>query len=330
MEILRIEQYNDEFSEKWDEFILCDSVNGTFLQTRNFLNYHPTDRFEDNSLIVYKGNNTVVAVIPACIILEEEGITFYSHRGSTFGGIIVNKAFNNIKHVDLIIQSLQKYLVANKYNKIVIKNTNHIFAKGNVDLVDYFLFKNDYQSYDELSFYIDFNEYKEDIISNFSASRRRDYKYSLKNNLEFIKLETNEEIELFYNILCNNLMKFGSEPVHTLKELFDFKENRLNNIIEFYGVYLQNTLIAGSMVFKFDNKVFHTQYLAADQAYLKLFPMNFLDTNLIKTARDEGFEYFSFGISTEDDGKILNYNLAEFKEGFGTLYSLNKTFYKNI
>lgn len=330
MQTLRIEQYNDDFEEKWDKFVLKDSMNGTFLQTRNFLNYHPKDRFLDGSLIIYKGNNTVIALIPACTICEDNEKILYSHMGSTFGGIIINKSFNNIEHVDAIIQALNNYLKDNNYNKIVLKNTSDLFSNGNINLIDYFLFKDGYLSYDEISFYIDFKEYKEDIISNFTASRRRDYKYSLKNNLEFKKLITSEEIELFYNILCSNLKKFDSKPVHTLNELIDFKENRLNDIVDFYGVYLDDILIAGSMVFKFDSRIFHTQYLAADQNYLNLYPMNFLDTNLIKTAKNEGFKYFSFGISTENHGQILNYNLAEFKEGFGTTYSLNKTFYKNL
>ena len=33
--------------------------------------------------------------------------------------------------------------------------------------------------------YIDFDHYNEDVLSNFSYGRRRDYKYSLKNNLLF-------------------------------------------------------------------------------------------------------------------------------------------------
>lgn len=330
MVTLTIEQYKEEYEEKWDKFILNNSINGTFLQTRNFLNYHPKERFLDDSLIIYKGNDTIVAVIPACIIYEGDMKVFYSHLGSTFGGIIINKSFNNIEHVDAIIQALNNYLEDNNYNKIVLKNTSDLFSNGNINLINYFLFKDGYLSYDEISFYINFKEYRDDIISNFSASRRRGYKHSLKNNLEFKKINSSEELELFYSILCSNLEKFDSKPVHTLNELIDFKENRLKDIVDFFGVYLENTLIAGSMVFKFDGKVFHTQYLAADKKYLNLYPMNFLDMNLIKTAKEEKFEYFSFGISTENHGQILNYTLAEFKEGFGTAYSINKTFYKNL
>ena len=58
--------------------------------------------------------------------------------------------------------------------------------------------------------------------------------------------------------------------------------------------------------------------------------MEFMDTNMIKVAKDSGFEYFSFGISTEDHGKVLNEGLALFKEGFGTEYSVNRTYYKEM
>lgn len=325
---LRIEQYSDEFEKKWDEFVLNNSINGTFLQTRNFIKYHPKGAFLDNSLIIFKGSNTIVAVIPACVYYEENLKTFYSHMGSTFGGIILNKKFNDIEHVNEIIKVLNNYFEKGIYSKVIFKNTSQLFSVGNINLIDYFLFKDEYNCYDEISFYIDFKEYNEDIVSNFTASRRRGYKYSLKNNLEFKKLTTCNEIKLFYDILCNNLKKFNSKPVHNINQLIDFKENRLTKVVDFYGVYFKDNLIAGSMVFKFDTKVFHTQYLAADQNYLNLYSMNFLDTNLIKTAKEEGFEYFSFGISTENNGRILNYNLAEFKEGFGTTYSINRIFYK--
>ena len=89
-------------------------------------------------------------------------------------------------------------------------------------------------------------------------------------------------------------------------------------------------MLAGSMVFKFNKQVFHSQYLASDQNNLKLFPMEYLNTNLINTAKKEGYKTFSFGISTEDHGKILNEGLAQFKEGFDSLYCINRTYLKKL
>ena len=56
--------------------------------------------------------------------------------------------------------------------------------------------------------------------------------------------------------------------------------------------------------------------------------MNFLDANLIRVAKERDFEYFSFGISTEEQGKYLNKKLMQFKQGFGGKYGINKTYFK--
>ena len=327
---LSIVKYNDSFESKWDTFIEKESLNGTFLQSRKFLNYHPKERFKDHSLIVLKGTNTIVALIPACEIDDEGNKTLYSHMGSTFGGIIVNRNSYNVKHIETIISALEEYCIQNSFNEMILKNSSAIFSKDRMDLIDYFLFKNNYKYYDELSFYVDCKKLPDDIISAFSSGRRRDYKYSLKNGFEFKKLEKDSEIEEFYNLLLGNLKKFNKKPVHSLDEILEFKNSRLKNIVEFYGVYQQNKMLSGSMVFKFEKEVFHTQYLASDQNNLKLFPMEFLNTNLIRIAKEQGYEYFSFGISTEDHGKVLNEGLAIFKEGFGSSYSVNRTYCKKL
>ena len=324
---LSIRLYDRDMKENRYYFVLHHSINGTFLQTRNFLDYHG-NRFRDTSLLVIKNEHTVIAVVPACTCQIEEKKVFSAHMGSTFGGIVIAKEFNDIEHVQGLMDCLEKWFVDNQYNEVWLKCTSEIFAVGNVNLLYYFLFQRGYHSYDEISSYIDFNNYQEDILSNFSYGRRRDYKYSLKNKLEFRMIDTEKEISSFYEILCKNLKKFDAVPVHSLAELLEFKESRLTDIVEFYGVFWEKRMIAGSMVFNFSNRVFHTQYLAADPEYLKMFPMNFLDTNLIMTAKNRGIRYFSFGTSTEEKGKILNKHLAQFKEGFGTEFGINKNFCK--
>lgn len=89
-------------------------------------------------------------------------------------------------------------------------------------------------------------------------------------------------------------------------------------------------LIAGGMVFLFNNQTFHTQYLAVKQDCTNLFSNEFLYTNLTNQAKNQGFRYISFGTSTFKKGKVLNRPLAQFKEGFGTSCYINKTFIKHF
>ena len=49
---LTVQPYIADQEAAWDRFVMQESGNGTFLQTRNFLNYHPAGRFEDASLVV--------------------------------------------------------------------------------------------------------------------------------------------------------------------------------------------------------------------------------------------------------------------------------------
>lgn len=322
-----IEKYNDYFQDRWDKFVLNDSMNGTFLQTRNFLDYHPRGRFIDNSLLFLNGSN-IVAVIPAYI--QTEGRVLNSHQGSTYGGLIVGKNFCKIGNLDLIFQQLDKYLIDNNIQEIILKQTGRIYQKSPTELLDYYFFINGYIVSAEVGYYIDFSKYNEEIISNYTSSRRRDYRYSLKNGLSFKKLSTAEEIAQFYEVLCDNYIKFTKTPIHTLGELLDFKQNRLKENTQFYGVYLEDELIAASMIFLFGKKNFHTQYLAVKQNRTDKFANEFLYTKLIEVAKDEKFEILSFGTSTFDGGKVLNRPLAQFKEGFGTQEYINRTYKKII
>ena len=40
-----VQPYTADQKAAWDRFVMQESGNGTFLQTRNFLNYHPAGRF---------------------------------------------------------------------------------------------------------------------------------------------------------------------------------------------------------------------------------------------------------------------------------------------
>lgn len=326
---LEIVGYEDIYSERWDKFVMGQSMNGTFLHTRNFLGYHPKGRFKDASIMVMQGSH-ITAVIPACESEEGGGKCFFSHRGSTFGGIVVERGKYNISFMEELFPVLEGYLKEKGFEHILLKMPSDIFSEQKNDLFDYYFFQKGYDYFNEISFYIDCKKLPEDVLLNLSGSRRRDYRYSLKNNLSWKHLEDDEEIKLFYAILTKNLRKFHAKPVHTLEELLEFKNNRLAGIVDFYGVYYKEKLVAGTMLFYFEKNVMHTQYLAQDPEYSNLFAMNFMDVQLIQLARERGFRYFSFGISTENRGRVLNRTLALFKEGFGCDYCVNRSYSKEL
>ncbi len=324
-----IVRYTDAWEEKWDRFVMQSAFNGTFLQTRHFLNYHPQGRFTDASLLFLQGSQ-IAAVIPACEVSENGKRCFYSHKGSTFGGFVIDKAKYNISSLETLFETFEKYIIQEGYHEAFIKNTSDVFSEGSNELLDYYFYKNGYTVIDELSFYIDCSRTGDDILSSWSSGRRRDYKYALKNDLLFRRLEGDDELASFYDILVSNLARHNARPVHTLDELREFRDSRLQDIVDFFGVFHHGELIAGTMLFYFRKNVLHTQYLAQKAEYASLFTMNYLNYNLIRLAKEKGFSKFSFGISTEERGKILNTGLAVFKEGFGTQFCNNRSYDKQF
>lgn len=324
-----IEFYQEEMSEEWDKFILNQSMNGTFLQTRRFIHYHKDGKFKDVSLCIRKGNE-LVAVVLACETREEGKKLFFAHKGSTYGGITIAKSIYRSQQINDLMELLDHFLREKGFDKIYFRMVPDIYQRENTDLLDYFLYKEKYKCINELNFYMELDQYQECVESQLTRSKRRDYRYSLKNNLEFRKLTMKEEVSEYYNVLQKNLKRLNIPSVHSLEELFDLKWNRCEKEIEFYGVYFENKMIAGSMIFLFDEKVFHTQYLSSDDAYLKMYPMDFLIVNLLKEAVSKHMKYFTFGICTEDRGRYLNFGLSKFKEGFGAKYCINRSYEKNL
>mgnify|MGYP003385196355 FL=1 len=69
-------------------------------------------------------------------------------------------------------------------------------------------------------------------------------------------------------------------------------------------------------MFLFDG-VTHTQYLATNDKGRECGALDFIIETSIQQSQDMNVKYFSFGISTEQNGTVLNGGLAAQKESFG-------------
>lgn len=320
--------YNKEEHETlWDKFVEKDSVNGTFLHSRRFLNYHG-EKYKDYSIIIGNNLTDIWAIVPACLKKEDGKKVFVSHAGSTYGGLVVSKIRYNLMDMLSIIELLDGYLKEN-FDKVIFKLTPDIFCCESTELHQYLLSYFGFSNYTEFSTFIDYKTYGDDALLHMNNARRRKIKKCFASDLKFRRINANEEIALFYDLLIKNLEKHGVKPVHSLAELLDFKNKRLKDEVSFYGVYLQETMIAGAMSFYFDKtKTFHIQYSAADQKLEKLTPMSFLFYSLIMHGIEQKYNKLSWGISTEKQGSVLNLQLAQTKESYGSKFILNRTFFK--
>lgn len=320
--------YSNEYEQLWDDFVMTKSVNGTFLQTRRFLNYHVPGKFHDVSLMVFDGQR-LAAVCPANCIIENKKI-FVSHMGATFGGLVISpKYYYAEKLIDLIC-IFDQYLKAQNYEKCILKTTPELFSKKSSSLLEYSLQYHGYESYAELNTYIDLTK-PGDIKNYFDRNKNRNIKKCEQHDLIFKELISNQEICDFYELLCINLSKYNLKPIHTQKEILEFKNSRLKAETKFYGVYHNNIQMAGGMMFLFkQTSTIHAQNLSADYHFTEFSPITYLYYKVIEQAQKDGYQRLSWGISTENHGEILNFSLMRNKESYGSDYSLNRTFVKEF
>ena len=59
-----IKKFTYDLEKTWDDFV-NKQYFGTIYHTRQFINYHPYDRFIDESILIYD-NDELICVLPAC------------------------------------------------------------------------------------------------------------------------------------------------------------------------------------------------------------------------------------------------------------------------
>ena len=266
------------------------------------MDYHK-DRFEDYSLMVFE-DEKLVSVLPA----NRVGSSIYSHQGLTYGGLVYGEKLK-LASVILVFKAVLFYLSENEIAKIQIKTIPSIYHNKPAEELNYVLFLAEAQLIrrDTLAV-IDLSK-----PFQFSKIRKRGIQKGKENGL--IIKEENDFTSFWKEILIPNLgLKHNIEPVHSLDEIQLLKRYFNKNIRQF-NVYCNDRIVAGTTIFECENVV-HCQYISKYEKVEDLGSLDFLYDHLINTVFADK-RYFDFGISNENQGKILNEGLSYWKESFG-------------
>lgn len=297
---MEIKRYESIDKVVWNEFI-SKSKNGVFLFYRDYLDYHQ-DRFIDHSLFISK-NNKIIALFPA----NQKDSEIYSHGGLTFGSLIMSMEVKAAEVLE-IFTTLKDYYKKLGFKKIIYKAIPSIYHKYPSDEDLYALFR------------IDAQLVRRDIASviklnskiRFSESKRQSVAKCIKHEIVF---EQNDNFEEYWDLLTAVLSKFDTKPVHTLDEINSLKKAFPDNI-KLYEARKNKQLLAGIVIYDYDTVV-HTQYMANSQEGRKIGALDFINHHLINEVFNQR-HYYSFGISTENQGLYLNEGLIQQKEMMGS------------
>ena len=304
--VTRFEKKN---TGEWDQFVE-GAKNGLFLFNRSYMDYHK-ERFMDHSLMVHKGEK-LMAVLPA----NENGKKVCSHAGLTFGGLLYSnelKANETIQTINLILS----YFRDLGFEELVYKAVPFIFCKYPSQEDLYALFRHHAVLYRrDISSAVDINH-----PLRFSESKRQAIDKGEKMGILVVE---NNNFSEYWHLLQEVLKKFEVNPVHTLEEIGYLKKNFVDQI-RLFEARLDGELLAGVVVYDY-GQVVHTQYMANSDKGRQSGALDMINNFLIKKEFSNR-SYFSFGISTEEEGRVLNEGLIQQKEMMGGRGVIND-FYK--
>ena len=299
--MFEIRRYTADKAEEWNAFVE-KSKNATFLHYRHYMDYH-SDRFSDHSLLFYVGRR-LYAIMPA----HGVGTWFCTHRGLTYGGLLMDDAVTTAD-VLVLFEELNDYLRSQGFNRVLYRAIPWVYHRlpSEEDLYAMF-WKCGARLQQRMSGTV--------ISLGEHMPWRKDHRRRLRQaQANGIRVERDGSLEAFWPLLNDNLMrKFNAQSVHTLDEILMLKSRFPQNIIQ-YNAYMGNELVGG-ITFYIMGHVLHGQYSgtndegkqcgAMEAIYEQVMYHDFVD-----------MRYLDFGTSNEDGGRLLNEGLIAHKEGYG-------------
>ncbi len=307
---LDIIRFSPRDEAAWDDFV-WSANNGTLFQTRKFLGYHPAGRFVDHSLSFYSGGRRL-AVLPAVDFTDGGKRILISHRGASYGGLVVPDTLGISDSFELV-RALIDYARSQGFDAIDLTPPPQVYLNRPSNYIDFALVQNGFTYRKrEISSVIPLDFHRDHILYTFSESSRRAVRRAQK--LGTVVRES-EDYAQFYAILKNNLrLRHNVSPTHTLEELLRVKQI-FPERVKLFAAWHDDIMVAGVVMFICNPRVVLAFYISHNDEYQQYRGVNALFHDIIDWALREGYAFLDFGIFTVNEDP--NWGLAHFKESFG-------------
>lgn len=296
-----IKRYDETFHDSWNRYV-AKARNATFLFYREYMDYH-SDRFRDHSLLFFVGNH-LHSILPA----HEVGDIFCSHRGLTYGGLLMD---DDVTTADVLclFEELNEYLRSHGFRKVLYRSIPWVYHRlpSEEDLYAVF-WKCGARLQQRMSGTV--------IFMDEHLRWRKDHRRRLRQALQAgISVKRNASLAEFWPVLNDNLQrKYQAQSVHTLEEIELLKSRFPNEIVQ-YNAYLDGKIVGG-ITFYVMGHVLHGQYSGTTDDGKRLGAMEAIYDQVMYHDY-ANMRYLDFGTSNEQGGLVLNEGLIAHKEGYG-------------
>ncbi|MCW0366701.1 hypothetical protein NB699_001684 [Xanthomonas sacchari] len=297
--MLSVRAYTAADAPLWDAVVEA-SRNGNLLHRRGYMDYHAA-RFVDASLLV-EDAGTPLAVFPA----NRDGDVVTSHAGLSYAGLVSTHALRATATLEVFERIAAHYRDAG-VRILLYKAVPHLFHRSPAEEDLYALHR------------LDARLYRRDLSSavplrvppRLAAARKRSVAKARRAGLRVQRVDDPAPL---HALLGEVLQRHDARPTHSLDELRLLCARFPAQIVP-YEVRDGAELLAGTLVYDFGHVV-HTQYLACSEQGRRTDALSLLLAELIEQVYAQR-DFLSLGISTEQQGQVLNVGLVEQKERFG-------------
>lgn len=317
LKIVKLKDAQESLKERVDQFICSNTTTGEFINCIEYLSYHPKERFTDDSIIVVDEESMMVRGVMMAARSNEDKYTVISHPGTTFAGPIISYR-EGIGRSSCILAAMLDYY-EREYDCIQIRGIPEAYSGQPCARIEFFLESRGYVCKAKgLSNVVDLTglHTESDLLTLYWTKRRNQVKRVIKS--ECFQVQRGEIIrkDVWDNLSRNLKMRFQTWPTHSFNEINDLQNRFPNRIVPYYACTYDGKYGAFALVYKFKH-VYHTQYLDLNYECAKDYPNLLLIHELMRDAIHHQYSVFSFGVSTEKEGAILNEGLFEYKVQFG-------------
>ncbi len=321
MSQITVHKYEEKYRGEWQEF-LRTSNNGTMFHSMDFLDYHPSGKFDFYHLMFRRGDE-LLGILPGGV--KESGKVFWSPVGASYGSI----ATKDIRFETALemVDAMMDYFRTNDFREIFLIPPPLIYSLNYNQHIEYALL---YRKFDfelhYISHAIDLKHGNNFLVHFDKTARKYLHKIFREDKLEIV---INKEYKEFYEILLNNKAKHNATPTHSYEDILRLEELVPDNL-KLIMVYYQGKPIAGSLLFLTNQKValcFYTMLLYEFE-YLK--PVYLINYYTTKWATENGYQWVDIGVSQDtqaEDPMTPSVNLINFKERFNSRGILRSTYH---
>lgn len=260
-----------------------------------------------------------------CHYAEIDPGVFRSPGRASYGGWAINENFE-YSLMDTLNQLVEKFLIEQGAKEIKLTlppveydpvtsayNINSLYRMG------YQLAGSDLN----YSIHVDPKIPFDDVVK---TSNRRRIKKCRKAGVFTKKLDFSEA-QSAYDVICRNRQHKGYPVTLSWQAVSDMIEH-LPERTHFFGAFLDDKIIAGSLGFQISSNVYYVFYWGGDPEYLDLSPVSILAGCIYDFCVNKKFKIMDIGISSLNSEP--NENLIQYKEKIGCKANLKLALSKRL